>query len=163
MDLEQFHKEADNEKATLVAFLNEIERDMPPGLPMAVARADAETWQQTDCLACANCCHVMVPVLTNADVMRIATHLRMKPADFKKRWLRPEGKTRQWAHKQQPCQFLQPDNTCAIYEVRPTSCAEFPHHTRSPFNEYSYTFKNNITNCPATYTFVRRLAELLHR
>lgn len=158
MDLEQFRIKADNEKATLVAFLNNIEQDMPASLDTSIGKVDEEVWKKVDCLTCANCCKTMMPAFTNEDVARIATRLRMKPADFKKRWLKKDVVSGQWMNKQQPCQFLHADNTCAVYDVRPASCAEFPHHTKTPFNAYSYTFKNNLGHCPATLLFIEKLA-----
>lgn len=159
MDLEQFRIKAQEEKATLVAFLNIPQDERPANFAAHAAEANAAAWRETDCLACANCCKTMTPAFTNEDIIRIATHLRMKPADFKTRWLKKEPKSGHWVNTSQPCQFLLPDNKCSVYAIRPADCAGFPHHEKQPFEEYVETFRKNIVHCPATYAFVKKLSE----
>lgn len=161
MDLEAFRIKAGKEKDDLVNFLNELEENNPENLPELIAKADVAAWQEVQCLDCANCCKTMTPAFTKEDIIRIATHLRMKPATFKEKWLKLEEKSGHWVNTSQPCQFLLPDNKCSIYEIRPADCAEFPHFDKTPFNNYSETFKKNIVHCPATNAFVKNLDKLI--
>lgn len=156
-----FRDTAISERSELVAFLNELEQRTQEEITTAIAAADKAAWQETDCLDCANCCKTMTPAFTNEDISRIATHLRITPALFKKKWLKLEPKSGHWVNTSQPCQFLQADNKCSVYPIRPSDCAGFPHHDKQPFNEYSETFKKNVVHCPATYTFVKKLEEIV--
>ena len=160
MDLDAFRIKAGKEKDELVAFLNELEEQLPASLPEMLPKADMAAWNEVQCLDCANCCKTMTPSFTHDDIIRIATHLRMKPATFKEKWLKLEPRSGHWVNTTQPCQFLLADNKCSIYEVRPADCAEFPHHDKQPLNEYSDTFKKNVVHCPATNAFVRKMREM---
>ena len=142
-------------------FLTRIEKNPPRGLDASVVQANATVWQETDCLACANCCKTMSPTYTATDIKRISAHLGMSTEDFRKKWL---YKDRQgdWLNKSQPCQFLNlADNKCSIYAVRPRDCAGFPHHTKRRMVDYMHVFKQNIEYCPATYRLVEEMMKKL--
>jgi uncharacterized protein len=142
-------------------FLTRIEKNPPRGLDTRVVQANETVWQETDCLACANCCKTMSPTYTATDIKRISTHLGMSTEDFRKKWL---YKDRQgdWLNKSQPCQFLNlEDNKCSIYAVRPRDCAGFPHHTKRRMVDYMHVFKQNIEYCPATYRLVEEMMKKL--
>ncbi len=162
MDIEKFRERAKRKKKGLTAFLNKLDDIVPEGMPELVAKADAKVWQEVNCMECANCCKTMTPVYTKEDIIRISNHFRMKPSDFKKKWLKKEEDSGNWVNLVQPCQFLV-DNKCSIYEVRPIDCAEFPHHDKKPFDEYNETFKNNLVHCPATLQLVERLRKVVER
>jgi len=51
---------------------------------------ERRSWQEVDCLSCANCCKTMTPTFTHKDIRRISKHLDMRPKDFKERWLKQE-------------------------------------------------------------------------
>ncbi len=87
----------------------------------------------------------------------------MSPKDFKAKWLHQDPDNGDWVNNLQPCQFLQPDNRCGIYEVRPLDCAEFPHHNKKPFDDYNETFIGNVPRCPATNELVVRLKKRLEQ
>lgn len=163
MDLENFRRKAIRTKKGLVTFLRKFDTLVPPELSEIVAEEDAKVWQHTDCTTCANCCKTMTPTYSKEDVKRISRHLRMKPKDFIEKWLYKDEESGDWMNKNQPCQFLQPDNRCGIYEVRPLDCAEFPHHNKKPFDEYNETFIGNVTRCPATHELVLRLKKRIEQ
>lgn len=142
-------------------FLTRIEKNPPRGLDARVVEANVTVWQETDCLACANCCKTMSPTYTATDIKRISAHLGMSTEDFRKKWL---YKDRQgdWLNKSQPCQFLNlEDNKCSIYAVRPRDCAGFPHHTKRRMVDYMHVFKQNIEYCPATHRLVEEMMKKL--
>ena len=58
-----------------------------------------------------------------------------------------------------PCPFLDGDNLCSIYDVRPKACREFPHTDRKKIYQINHlTIKNTLT-CPAAYLFVEKLKD----
>jgi len=156
MNLKKFRERAAKEKKSLTAFLKKLDDIVPHDMPKVVAETDASVWRDIDCMQCANCCKTMTPTFTPKDIKRISAHLDMSPQAFKDKWLVKEEDTGDWVNKKQPCQFLK-DNMCSIYEVRPSDCAEFPHHNKKPFDLYNDTFTNNLEHCPATLTLVERL------
>jgi Fe-S-cluster containining protein len=163
MNLQQFKKKTESQKATLVAFLTKLDTIVPEDMPQLVAEEEPKIWQETDCLSCANCCKKMTPTYTNVDIKRIAAHLGMTSQAFKKKWLYQEEGTGDWMNVSIPCQFLGKDNKCSIYEVRPLDCAEFPHHNKQPFDAYNDTFTQNLSYCPATYNLVQRLKKRVEK
>ena len=156
MDLKKFRITASRKKEKLTRFLQKLDEIVPEDMPKLVATTDATVWRDIDCMSCANCCKTMTPTFNAADIRRISAHLNMSPKAFKDRWLLKEKDTGDWINTTQPCQFLV-DNKCSIYEVRPVDCAEFPHHSKKPFDDYNDTFINNLVHCPATLTLVDRL------
>ncbi|MCW3087235.1 MAG: YkgJ family cysteine cluster protein [Sediminibacterium sp.] len=145
-------------------YLGKIERDPPRGLDTIAAAIDAEVWAETDCLSCANCCKTMTPTFTNKDVLRIAAHFHMTPAEFKDKWLMFEKKDGDWVNKKQPCQFLDMGtNMCSIYEVRPADCAGFPYLKKRKMSEYIHVHQQNVSYCPATFKMVEKLMERVPR
>jgi len=162
MKLEQYKRKTASQKAALKQFLQKLDELVPEDMPQIVAEEEQKVWPETDCLSCANCCRKMTPTFTAADIKRIAAHLQTTPKAFKEQWLY-QDETGDWLNKSIPCQFLQADNKCAIYEVRPFDCAEFPHHHKEPFDLYNDTFAQNLDYCPATYNLVHRLKKRIER
>jgi uncharacterized protein len=105
-------------------------------------------FEQIDCLKCANCCKTTSPIFRDVDIKRIAQHLRMPEAKFQEFYLRMDEEN-DWVLKKAPCHFLQEDNTCAIYEVRPLACREYPHTDRKNMQQIlNLTYTNSLI-CPA--------------
>ncbi len=156
MNLEKFNEVAARKQKKLSTFLTQLETLVPPQLSGIVKAADEATWKQTDCTTCANCCKTMTPTFSEEDVTRIAAHLNMTPAAFRKKWLYKEKRTGDWMNRSQPCQFLENDK-CSIYEVRPLDCAEFPHHKLRPWDLYGDTYMANMMHCPATLRLVDKV------
>jgi len=163
VDIARFRRRAARRKAGLAAFLQKLDAIVPEGFDEVVTAADTATWAEVDCTTCANCCKTMTPTYTTADVKRIAAHLGMTPIAFRKKWLYKEEETGDWMNRQQPCQFLRPDNLCGIYDVRPADCAEFPHHNKRPFDDYNDTYLGNLDKCPATMELVSKLKATVER
>jgi hypothetical protein len=162
VNLRSFKQKVRHHKKLFKRFITKIENKPPKNLDALSVSIEKEVWAETDCLSCANCCKTMTPTFTTKDMKRIAAHLEMSVAAFKEKWLMFEKKDKDWVNKKQPCQFLNlKDNKCSIYEVRPESCADFPHLTRKGLHQYIHIFKQNIEYCPATYAMVEKMMEKL--
>ena len=68
-------------------FLTRVENNPPKTLDLYADIIDKEVWQETDCLACSNCCRKMSPTYNGKDIIRISAHLGMSPRQFKEKWL----------------------------------------------------------------------------
>ena len=155
--LRSFKQKARHRKKGMRAFLTRLEKNPPRKLDELTKRVDAEVWQETDCLTCANCCKTMSPTYTLKDIRRIAEHLNMTPKAFKDKWLYQESDG-DWMNRSQPCQFLDlKTNMCSIYEVRPADCAGFPHLAKRKMVEYMHVHKQNVEFCPATFKMVEKM------
>ena len=161
--LKKLKKKFDLNRKSLRYFITRIENNPPENLERLIADVEQEAWKEVSCLSCANCCKVMSPTYTNADIKRISAHLGMRPVDFKEKWLYHEKKDNDWMNRSQPCQFLDlKTNMCSIYEVRPADCADFPHFHRRPATDYFYIHKQNIEYCPATMLMVEKIKERIN-
>jgi hypothetical protein len=102
----------------------------------------------------------MTPTFTPADLKRISAHLGMTVEAFKEKWLYKD-RNGDWMNVKTPCQFLQKDHKCSIYEVRPADCAGFPHLAKKKMTDYIHVHKQNITYCPASHRMVEKMMERL--
>jgi Fe-S-cluster containining protein len=56
-----------------------------------------------------------------------------------------------------PCVFLQNDNTCSIYEIRPRACREYPHtDMKNQKSIFDITIRNGAI-CPAVFEILEQL------
>jgi hypothetical protein len=117
-----------------------------------------EVFAVTDCLACANCCKSIPPIVTGQDARRIAKYLGMKEGDFADTYLRIDEDGDQ-VMKATPCPFLDEQNYCGIYEVRPKACAEYPHTDMRDFCKHPALHLQNAQVCPAAARIVAAIVE----
>jgi len=140
-------------------FLDKLKKKHPRDLDERVAECHHEAFERVDCLACANCCKSISPIVIDRDIDRMAKHLRMKPGELIDSYLQLDGDG-DYVFRQTPCPFLLPDNYCMIYEVRPRACREYPHTDRNRFYQIlGLTYKNTFV-CPAVTDVVAQLKEL---
>ena len=156
MDLEFYRSQAQLKQKDHRKFLESLKKKPPRNLDYIVQETHDEVFEKIDCLQCANCCKTTGPLFTAKDVERIAKHLRMKVADFEKIYLRTD-EDQDKVLQNLPCWFLNADNTCSIYEVRPEACREFPHTDRKKIYQINHLTIQNTLICPAAYEFVEKM------
>ena len=118
-----------------------------------------EAFSNIDCLDCANCCKNYSPRFKNPDIKRIAKRLKVKEGELVDRYLRLDTDG-DYVLKQSPCTFLQEDNTCSIYEDRPSDCRRYPYTDEDVLlKRVSLTLKN-ATVCPATFYVLEKLKSI---
>lgn len=115
-----------------------------------------QTFAKVDCLACGNCCKTAHPIFTRTDTARIAQYLGIKTTDLEKQFLTADAEG-DLVPNQLPCPFLNNDNTCQVYEVRPKSCRSYPHtDAREGWERPALLAKNTLT-CPAAFHIVEEI------
>jgi hypothetical protein len=86
MDLEYYKSLALQKQKEHKKFLENLKKKPPKNLDYVVQDTHDEVFEEIDCLDCANCCKTTGPLYTEKDIERIAKHLRMKSADFEKKF-----------------------------------------------------------------------------
>jgi hypothetical protein len=115
-----------------------------------------EEFDNTDCLTCANCCKTTSPIFTDKDIERISKYFKMKQPQFIKQYLQIDEEG-YYVLNSSPCTFLDSDNYCMIYDVRPKACREYPHTNRRKFQNILDITLNNVEICPAVYNIVNQM------
>ncbi|HPJ46929.1 MAG TPA: YkgJ family cysteine cluster protein [Tenuifilaceae bacterium] len=118
--------------------------------------AHAEEYEKFDCLACANCCRTISPIITYNDVERIAKALRLKPSVVVEKYLEVDSDG-DYVFRSSPCPFILPDNYCSIYDSRPKACREYPHTDRKRMHQIFSITQKNISICPIVFNVVERI------
>lgn len=115
-----------------------------------------EAFGKINCLDCANCCKNHSPTFKTTDVKRISRFLGLKESDFIETYLKLDADN-DLVVKNSPCPFLNRDNTCRIYEVRPSDCARFPYTDEDVFVKRRQLTLANSTVCPAVFHILEKL------
>jgi Fe-S-cluster containining protein len=118
-----------------------------------------EAFSKIDCLECANCCKNYSPRFKTPDIKRISKLLRMKEGDFVESYLLLD-KDNDYVVKSSPCPFLADDNTCNIYDDRPSDCRRYPYTDEDVLLKRVQLTLKNATVCPATFVVLEKLKEL---
>jgi uncharacterized protein len=115
-----------------------------------------EAFNKIDCLDCANCCKNHSPRFKTPDIKRIAKHLAMKEGEFTQQYLYLDNEN-DYVLQSSPCSFLNDDNTCQIYEVRPSDCARYPYTDEDVFLKRKTITLTNTIVCPAAYYVLNKM------
>jgi len=111
---------------------------------------------QIDCLQCANCCKTTSPIFRDVDINRIAKHLGVRPSEFTEKHLHID-EDQDWVLNSSPCLFLDENNYCKIYEVRPKACREYPHTNRKNMSQIMELTYLNTLVCPAVAQITEKI------
>ncbi|EMB90309.1 YkgJ family cysteine cluster protein [Streptococcus mutans] len=160
IDIGKYHQLALQKQKEHRKFLATLKKKAPKNLDKIVQEVHTEVFREIDCTKCANCCKILGPLFTEADISRIAKHFRMRLPVFEDMYLRVDEDNDK-VFKSMPCPFLGEDNLCSIYDIRPKACREFPHTDRKKFYQINHLTIQNTLICPAVYLFVEKLQERL--
>lgn len=154
--LNNLSKEAKDKHIESKKYLDKLKKKAPKNLDYIMQDLHDAEFKKTDCLQCANCCKITGPLFTLADIERVSKYLRQKPQRFIDQYLRID-EDKDFVLQSVPCTFLDNDNTCFIYEVRPKACREFPHTDRKKFQQISDLTLKNVAICPAAFNIVEEM------
>ncbi len=156
MDVKALLEKAKSEKKQIRKKLRKLGRKNARELDRDFHRLHTEVFEEIDCLECANCCKTTSPIFRDADIRRIARHLKTKPAELIDRYLQMDAEG-DYVLKNSPCVFLGEDNKCSIYEHRPKACREYPHTDRKQMHQILDLTAKNALICPAVAKIIDRL------
>ena len=138
---------------TTKKVFRKMKQAKPNDLDQKFHKAHEVEFKKMDCLSCANCCKTTSPIFRDADIRRISKHLRIKEGKFISDYLKMDEE-QDYVLKSSPCSFLDNDNSCSIYDVRPLACREYPHTDRkNMFQVLEITAENSLI-CPAVARIV---------
>lgn len=160
IDIGKYHQLALQKQKEHRKFLATLKKKAPKNLDKIVQEVHTEVFREIDCTKCANCCKILGPLFTEADISRIAKHFHMRLPVFEDMYLRVDEDNDK-VFKSMPCPFLGEDNLCSIYDIRPKACREFPHTDRKKIYQINHLTIQNTLICPAVYLFVEKLQERL--
>ena len=149
-------KEAKDKHIESKKYFVKLKNKPPKNLDYIMQDLHDDEVKKTNCLNCANCCKTTGPLFTSADIERISKHLRQKSQQFIDQYLHID-EDQDYVLQTVPCNFLDQDNTCFIYDVRPKACREFPHTDRKKFNQITDLTLKNVAICPAAYNIVEKM------
>ena len=118
-----------------------------------------DAFSKIDCLQCANCCKNYSPRFKNPDIKRIAKVLNIKEGELVAQYLRLDEEG-DYVVKRTPCPFLAEDNTCNIYEDRPSDCRRYPYTDEDVFLKRANLTLKNVMICPAAFTVMENLLKM---
>jgi len=155
-DINKLHIKALQATASTKTLFAKLKKKKPKNLDLTVSNLHDEVFDEVDCLDCANCCRTLGPRITNKDIERLSSHLKIKESVFVKKYLRID-EDGDYVFAEMPCPFLAPDNYCLVYEQRPKACREYPHTDRKRFYQLLDISLQNTHICPAVYEIVEKL------
>lgn len=141
-------------------YFDKLKKKTPKNLDYIMADIHEAEFKKTDCLKCANCCKTTGPLFTLADIERVSKFLRLKSQQFIEQYLRID-EDRDYVLQKVPCAFLDFENACMIYDVRPKACREFPHTDRKKFQQITDLTLKNVAICPAAFNIVEEMKKKL--
>ena len=136
-----------------------LERGNKNRILKALPDLHEQAFEKINCLECANCCKNHSPRFKQPDIKRIAKSLRIKEGDLVARYLVID-KEGDYVSREKPCPFLAEDNTCNIYDDRPSDCARYPYTDEDVLiKRIPLTLKNAMV-CPITHAVLEQLLVL---
>lgn len=138
------------------SFFTKLKKKPPRQLDYLMQELHEAEFKRTDCLECANCCKTTGPLFTDKDIERITKYFKMKVHKFTEQYLMLD-EDNDYVLQSVPCTFLDADNYCSIYDVRPKACREFPHTDRKKIQQISNITLKNVAICPAAYNIVEAM------
>ena len=97
-------------------------------------------------------------VFTYKDVERIAKYIKQRPGEFIETFL-IEDEDNDLVLKSSPCPFIDSENYCMIYDVRPKACSDYPHTNRKKQSQLLNLNLKNTEVCPAVLEMFEKINE----
>jgi Fe-S-cluster containining protein len=99
-------------------------------------------------------------VVTEQEADLVADHLQQSRTDFDREHLEKGSQGMMIMHTI-PCDFLQTNNACSVYEKRFGGCREFPALHLPGFTARLFTTFMHYDRCPIIFNVVEQLKEVL--
>ena len=141
------------------SFRRLLEKGNKNAMLRALPALHEEAFTAIDCLTCANCCRNYSPRFKQPDIKRLAKHLKLKEGELVHRYLRLDTDG-DYVVQQSPCPFLNTDNTCSVYDHRPSDCRRYPYTNEDVLIKRVTLTLKNASVCPITFRVLSKLEEV---
>lgn len=149
-----------SEKKPIRKFISSINARKNKNLDQIAGNLHNNTFQKLDCLDCANCCTSIPPIVSRSDAKRLAKAIGISDRDFTQQYL-IQDEDGDWVMKKTPCPFLQSDNKCSVYDVRPKACRKYPHTDADEFRNNLGLHAGNAHYCPAVFHILQDMMKIV--
>lgn len=156
MDLSKIEKlsiRKENENFKFRAFLRGFE---PSEVDRIVHRLNRSVSRAIDCTECGNCCHSLVPGVTEEEICTLAAHDNVTPEEFTTNHLEDDKFAGTKFLKAIPCRYLD-GKICSIYDIRPNECRSYPHLHKKGFVYRTLSVISNYGICPIVFNVMENL------
>jgi Fe-S-cluster containining protein len=153
---ENWQKEA---KENIKVYKRLLEKGNKNKMLRALPLLHEQAFSEIDCLQCANCCKNHSPRFKQPDIKRIAKVLGLKEGELVERYLKLD-EDGDYVVQALPCPFLAADNTCNIYDDRPSDCRRYPYTDEDVLLKRVPLTLKNATVCPAVHHVLEKLKEI---
>jgi Fe-S-cluster containining protein len=156
LDVEKINrisKQKENENYKFRSFLKGQDSDRVDKIAHRLYKEIAE---QIDCTDCGNCCKILRPCVTDAEIDILSKIDNLSQEDFVTRFTEQYEIDHVKYLKNSPCKYFE-DKKCAIYTDRPFDCRSYPHLHKKCFNSRTLDVINNYGICPIVFNVFERL------
>ena len=156
MDLAKHIHFVNNKRKENSKFFKKLKNIKPKVLDKTIISVHETVFKDINCLECANCCKTTSPSFTDKDIQRISNFLKIKPSNLVDKYLVLDEEN-DYVLKSVPCVFLNDNNECRIYKVRPKACRNYPHTNRIKQYQLLKLTQKNIEICPAVSQIIEKI------
>ena len=156
MDLVKHIHFVNNKRKENSKFFKKLKNIKPKVLDKTIISVHETVFKGINCLECANCCKTTSPSFTDKDIQRISNFLKIKPSNLVDKYLALDEEN-DYVLKSVPCVFLNDNNECRIYKVRPKACRNYPHTNRIKQYQLLKLTQKNIEICPAVSQIIEKI------
>ena len=156
MDLIKHIHFVKNKRKENSKFFKKLKNIKPKVLDKTIISVHETVFKGINCLECANCCKTTSPSFTDKDIQRISNFLKIKPSNLVDKYLVLDEEN-DYVLKSVPCVFLNDNNECRIYKVRPKACRNYPHTNRIKQYQLLKLTQKNIEICPAVSQIIEKI------
>ena len=156
MDLVKHIHFVNNKRKENSKFFKKLKNIKPKVLDKTIISVHETVFKGINCLECANCCKTTSPSFTDKDIQRISNFLKIKPSNLVDKYLVLDEEN-DYVLKSVPCVFLNDNNECRIYKVRPKACRNYPHTNRIKQYQLLNLTQKNIEICPAVSQIIEKI------
>lgn len=150
------HQYVVKHKKSLLHTITQLKKLKPYDVDELFQTQHEQVFREIDCLKCANCCKTTPALLSHDDINRISRHLQLSQKEFIINYTRKDEDGDIVLNKT-PCTFLNSDNTCSIYAVRPYACKDYPHTNRKRMHQVLDLAVKNAEICPAVVRILENI------
>lgn len=103
------------------------------------------------CTSCGYCCKNITPIISEADVKRIAAYFKISVKSAMAKWFQKDENLGLIMNTR-PCPFFL-GKICSIYPARPHDCRSYPHLHKKGLIRYFTSIYSHIGLCPLVFNF----------